>query len=430
MQLRAEAMSQLSYVSPTPGSPWDTFIAQVDQVKPHLGSLARWAETLKKPKRALIVDIPIELDDGTVAHYEGYRVQHNLSRGPGKGGVRYHPQVTLEEVLALSAWMTIKNAAVNLPYGGAKGGIRLDPHQLSMNELEKVTRRYTSEISIIIGPNRDIPAPDVNTNPQIMAWMMDTFSSIQGGTVTGVVTGKPLELGGSLGRVKATGRGVFLVGQDAARAEGFSLSNSRVIIQGFGNVGSVAAELYSQAGAKITAIQDHTATVYDEKGIDIEDLKRYVEEKKCLLDYPHADCVSSQEFWELPCDILIPAAMESQLDGARAARVQARMIVEGANGPTTQAGDQVLLERGITVVPDVIANAGGVIVSYFEWVQDFSSFFWSESEINQRLEQIQLGAFQAIRQRAEALGLPLRTAAYVIACERVLQARQERGLYP
>lgn len=423
-------MSQLSYVNPTPGSPWDTFLAQVDQVEPHLGSLARWAQTLKKPKRALIVDIPIELDDGSVAHFEGYRVQHNLSRGPGKGGTRFHPQVTLEEVLALSAWMTIKNAAVNLPYGGAKGGIRLDPQLLSLNELEKVTRRYTSEISIIIGPNRDIPAPDVNTNPQVMAWMMDTFSSIDGGTVTGVVTGKPVELGGSLGRVKATGRGVFLVAREAARAEGIDIENSRVIIQGFGNVGSVAAELFAHAKAKVIAVQDHSTTVYEESGIDIEDLMRYTAENKCLLDYPGAETISSQEFWELPCDILVPAAMESQLDRARAAKIQARMVVEGANGPTTQAGDQVLLERGITVVPDVIANAGGVIVSYFEWVQDFSSFFWSEAEINQRLEQIQLGAFRAIRQRALALGLPLRTATYVIACERVLQARQERGLYP
>jgi glutamate dehydrogenase (NAD(P)+) len=423
-------MSQLSYVHPTSGSPWDTFLAQVDQVTPHLGPLARWAETLKKPKRALIVDIPIELDDGTVAHYEGYRVQHNLSRGPGKGGTRYHPQVTLEEVLALAAWMTIKNAAVNLPYGGAKGGIRLDPKLLSTTELEKITRRYTSEISIIIGPNRDIPAPDVNTNAQVMAWMMDTYSSIHGGTITGVVTGKPLELGGSLGRVKATGRGVFLVAREAGQFHGIDIDNSRVIIQGFGNVGSIAAELFEAASAKVIAIQDHSTTLYKESGIDVMDLQRYAAENRCLLDYPGAETISSQEFWELPCDILIPAALESQLDGPRAAKIQARMVVEGANGPTTQAGDQVLLERGIPVVPDVIANAGGVIVSYFEWVQDFSSFFWSEAEINQRLEQIQLGAFQAIRQRAERLSLPLRTAAYIIACERVLQAREERGLYP
>lgn len=423
-------MGSLSYVSPTPGSPWDTFLAQIDQVTPHLGPLARWAETLKKPKRALVVDIPIELDNGNVAHYEGFRVQHNLSRGPGKGGVRYHPQVTLEEVMALAGWMTIKNAAVNLPYGGAKGGIRLEPASLSANELEKVTRRYTSEISIIIGPNRDIPAPDVNTNPQIMAWMMDTFSSIQGGTITGVVTGKPIELGGSLGRVKATGRGVFLVAREAARNMGLAVEDSRVIIQGFGNVGSVAAELFAEAKARIIAVQDHAGTLYKESGISIPALQKHVAENGSILDFPGAETISREEFWGVPCEFLIPAALEGQLDGTRASMVHTRMVVEGANGPTTQAGDQVLLERGIPVVPDVIANAGGVIVSYFEWVQDFSSFFWSEAEINDRLQQIQLGAFRAIQECAAKLSLPLRTAAYVIACQRVLQARQERGLYP
>ncbi len=423
-------MSNLSYVTPTPGSPWDTFLAQVDQVIPHLGHLGRWAETLKKPKRALVVDVPIELDNGTVAHFEGYRVQHNLSRGPGKGGVRYHPAVTLEEVLALAAWMTIKNAAVNLPYGGAKGGVRLDPKKLSPNELEKVTRRYTSEISIVIGPTRDIPAPDVNTNPQVMAWMMDTYSALVGGTVTGVVTGKPIELGGSLGRVKATGRGVFLVAREAARALTLPIKNARIAIQGFGNVGSVAAELFAEAGAKVVAVQDYSASVFKEDGISIPALQKHVAQNGAVRDFAGAESIAPEEFWGLPCDILVPAALEGQLDGPRASRVQAKLVVEGANGPTTRAGDQTLLERGITVVPDVIANAGGVIVSYFEWVQDFSSFFWSENEINQRLEQIQLGAFHAIQECAARMNLPLRTAAYVIACQRVLQAREERGLYP
>ena len=423
-------MTALSYLQPTAGSPWDTYLAQVDQVTPHLGRLARWVETLKHPKRALIVDIPIELDNGTVAHFEGFRVQHNLSRGPGKGGVRYHPDVTLEEVLALAAWMTIKNAAVNIPYGGAKGGIRVDPKQLSLKELEKITRRYTSEIGIIIGPTKDIPAPDVNTNAQIMAWMMDTYSANQGGTITGVVTGKPVELGGSLGRVKATGRGVYLTAREAAKAMGFGLEGSRVLVQGFGNVGSIAAELMAQAHALVVAVQDHTGSIRNDHGLNIPALIAHVRGAGGVAGFAESEAIDDEAFWGLPCDILIPAALEGQVDGARAGRIGARLVVEGANGPVTQAGDRIFAERGITVVPDVIANAGGVIVSYFEWVQDFSSFFWSEDEINLRLEAIQLGAFREIQQRAAALSVPLRTAAYVIACQRVLQAREERGLYP
>jgi glutamate dehydrogenase (NAD(P)+) len=423
-------MTSLSYIDPTPGSPWDTYLAQVDQVTPHLGKLARWVETLKRPKRALIVDIPIEMDNGEVAHFEGYRVQHNLSRGPGKGGVRYHPDVTLEEVLALSAWMTIKNAAVNIPYGGAKGGIRVDPKALSLKELEKITRRYTSEIGIIIGPTKDIPAPDVNTNSQIMAWMMDTYSANHGGTITGVVTGKPVELGGSLGRVRATGRGVYLAAREAAKSMGFGLEGARVAVQGFGNVGGVAAELMAQAHAVVIAVQDHTGSLSNEKGIDIPALQQHVRDHGGIAGFGEAQAIDEESFWGVACDILIPAALEGQVDGPRAARIRARLVVEGANGPVNREADRILLERGITVVPDVIANAGGVVVSYFEWVQDFSSFFWSEDEINLRLEAIQLGAFREIQQRASALSIPLRTAAYVIACQRVLQAREERGLYP
>jgi len=423
-------MTSLSYLDPTPGSPWDTYLAQVDEVTPHLGKLARWVETLKHPKRALIVDIPIEMDNGDVRHFEGYRVQHNLSRGPGKGGVRYHPDVTLEEVLALSAWMTIKNAAVNIPYGGAKGGVRVDPRQLSLNELEKITRRYTSEIGIVIGPTKDIPAPDVNTNAQVMAWMMDTYSANQGGTVTGVVTGKPIELGGSLGRVKATGRGVFLTAREAAKSMGMSLDGTRVAVQGFGNVGSIAAELMAQAHAKVVAVQDHTGSLRNDAGVNIPALIQHVRQTGGIAGHPEAEAIGEEDFWEVPCDIMIPAALEGQVDGQRARRIRARLLVEGANGPVNREADQILRERNINVVPDVIANAGGVVVSYFEWVQDFSSFFWSEDEINLRLETIQLGAFREIQQRALALSVPLRTAAYVIACQRVLQAREERGLYP
>ena len=390
-------MTSLSYLDPTPGSPWDTYLAQVDEVTPHLGKLARWVETLKHPKRALIVDIPIEMDNGDVRHFEGYRVQHNLSRGPGKGGVRYHPDVTLEEVLALSAWMTIKNAAVNIPYGGAKGGVRVDPRQLSLNELEKITRRYTSEIGIVIGPTKDIPAPDVNTNAQVMAWMMDTYSANQGGTVTGVVTGKPIELGGSLGRVKATGRGVFLTAREAAKSMGMSLDGTRVAVQGFGNVGSIAAELMAQAHAKVVAVQDHTGSLRNDAGVNIPALIQHVRQTGGIAGHPEAEAIGEEDFWEVPCDIMIPAALEGQVDGQRARRIRARLLVEGANGPVNREADQILRERNINVVPDVIANAGGVVVSYFEWVQDFSSFFWSEDEINLRLETIQLGAFREIQ---------------------------------
>lgn len=422
--------SPLSYVHPDPTGPWHTYLSQVDRVLPYLGHLARWGETLKRPKRALIVDVPIELDDGTVAHFEGFRVQHNLSRGPGKGGVRYHPNVTLEEVMALAAWMSIKNAAVNLPYGGAKGGIRVDPKKLSHKELERMTRRYTSEIGIIIGPNQDIPAPDVNTNPQIMAWMMDTYSMNTGSTATGVVTGKPIHLGGSLGRVKATGRGVFVTGREAARRIGLDLDGARVAVQGFGNVGSAAAELFAQAGAKIVAIQDHTGTIVNDKGIAMAELMPTLKQYGGVGDFKGAERADDEAFWDVKCDILIPAALEGQLTPARARRTSAKLVLEGANGPTLPEADDILAERGVLVVPDVICNAGGVTVSYFEWVQDFSSFFWTEDEINLRLDKIMVGALKRIWDTADKHAITLRTATFAVACERILTAREERGLYP
>jgi glutamate dehydrogenase (NAD(P)+) len=422
--------ASLSYVAPASHGPWHTYLSQVDRVMPYLGPLARWADTLRRPKRALIVDVPIEMDDGQIRHFEGYRVQHNLSRGPGKGGVRFHPDVTLEEVMALSAWMTVKCAAVNLPYGGAKGGIRVDPLKLSRQELEKVTRRYTSEIGIIIGPQQDIPAPDVNTNGQIMAWMMDTYSMNIGATATGVVTGKPIHLGGSLGRVKATGRGVFITGREAARRIGLSLSGARVAVQGFGNVGSVAAELFEQAGAKVVAVQDHTGTAYNEAGLNVASLARHVAVHGGLVGFAGAEMVGSDDFWEVACDILIPAALEEQICAERARSTSARLVLEGANGPTTPEADDILRDRGVLVVPDVICNAGGVTVSYFEWVQDFSSFFWTEEEINQRLDRIILSSLAQIWDTADRHAISLRTATYAIACERILMAREERGLYP
>jgi len=423
-------MPNLSFVSPTRNSPWGTYLSQIDAVEPYLGHLARWVETLRRPKRALIVDIPIELDNGTIAHLEGYRVQHSLTRGPGKGGVRYHPDVTLEEVMALAAWMTIKNAAVNLPYGGAKGGIRVEPKMLSNKELEKLTRRYTSEIGIIIGPQQDIPAPDVNTNGKIMAWMMDTYSMNVGATATGVVTGKPIELGGSLGRVAATGRGVFVVGREAMRRLNMPLEGARVAVQGFGNVGSIAAKLFAANGAKIVAVQDHTGTILNENGFDMTDLLAHVEQTRGIAGFKGGDKIADEDFWNVKTDVLIPAALEGQINEERARRIQTKLVLEGANGPTTPDGEAVLADRGIVVVPDVIANAGGVTVSYFEWVQDFSSFFWTEDEINLRLDKIMVGAFKHIWETGEQHKIPLRTAAFTVACTRVLQAREERGLYP
>jgi glutamate dehydrogenase (NAD(P)+) len=423
-------MNPPTFLTPTPQSPWGTYLAQIERVVPYLGPLARLAETLRRPKRALIVDIPVELDNGSLAHFEGYRVQHNLARGPGKGGVRYHPSVNLEEVTALAAWMTIKNAAVNLPYGGAKGGVRIDPARHSLREIERVTRRYTSEIGMLIGPDKDIPAPDMNTDAQIMAWMMDTYSMNVGATVTGVVTGKPVQLGGSLGRVKATGRGVFVIGREVMRRLERPLEGTRVAIQGFGNVGSAAAELFAAHGARIVAVQDASGTVHNSSGLDIADLLTNLHAHGDMAQFKGGDHISEEDFWQVESDILIPAAMEGQITAQRATTLKTGIVLEGANGPTLADADLVLADRGITVIPDVIANAGGVTVSYFEWVQDFSSFFWTEDEINTKLDQIMVSAFERIWETARQRRTSLRTAAFVVACERVLQAHVDRGLYP
>ena len=419
-----------SYLDPSAPEPWASFIEQIDRVTPHLGPLARWIQTMKHPKRALIVDVPIVRDDGSVAHYEGYRVQHNLSRGPGKGGVRFHPAVTLNEVMALSGWMTIKNAALNLPYGGAKGGVRLDPLTHSPAELQRITRRYTSEIGIIIGPDKDIPAPDVGTNEQTMAWMMDTYSMNVGGTATGVVTGKPISLGGSLGRHEATGRGVFIAAREAGRRIDLPIEGARVAVQGFGNVGGIAARIFHDHGARIVALQDHTVTLFNEAGIDIYAAFQHIKQSGGLVGLAGATAIPADAFWQIPTEFLIPAALEGQIGTARAEQLNTRVVVEGANGPTTPAADDILRDRGILVVPDVLANAGGVTVSYFEWVQDFSSFFWTEEEINARLESIMVGAFDAIWKLADERQVSLRTATFIIACQRVLAAREMRGLYP
>ncbi len=426
----SQAHALPSYLNPDHLGPWGNYLQQVDRVTPYLGSLARWVETLKRPKRMLIVDVPIELDNGTIAHFEGYRVQHNLSRGPGKGGVRFHQDVTLSEVMALSAWMSIKNAAVNVPYGGAKGGIRVDPKKLSTAELERLTRRYTSEIGLFIGPSKDIPAPDVNTNGQIMAWMMDTYSMNTGATATGVVTGKPVDLGGSLGRVEATGRGVFTVGIEAAKLTGLNVQAARVAVQGFGNVGGTAGRLFAEAGAKVVAVQDHTGTIYNSNGLDVPALLEHVGNTGGVGGFAGAEVMDNAAFWSVDCDILIPAALESQITKDNADQIKAKLVIEGANGPTPPEADDILADKGVLVLPDVIANAGGVTVSYFEWVQDFSSFFWTEDEINARLVRIMQEAFAGVWAVAQEHKVTLRTATFIVACKRILHAREARGLYP
>lgn len=417
-----------SYLNSNDLGPWGIYLEQIERVTPYLGQLGKWVETLKRPQRILTVDIPVELDNGTIAHFEGYRVQHNMSRGPGKGGVRYHQDVTLSEVMALSAWMSVKCAAVDVPFGGAKGGIRLDPRLYSQKELERITRRYISEISMIIGPDKDIPAPDINTNAQVMAWMVDAYATSTGRLATGVVTGKPLALGGSLGRVEATGRGVFTVGVEAAREAGLDLKGARVVVQGCGNVGGIAAKLFQEAGAHVIALQDHSGTIYNAQGLDVCSLLGSYTPKDGIVSTGAGDVINADEFWALDCDILIPAALENQITAANAPSIRAKIIIEGANGPTTPEADDILASNGVIVIPDVIANAGGVTVSYFEWVQNFSSFFWEEDTINDRLGRMMRQAYQSTSAVAKQHNVSLRTAAFISACTRILEARELRGV--
>ena len=419
-----------SYLEPAGVGSWGVFLQQVDRAGSSLGELAYLLETLKRPKRILIVDVPIKLDDGTVAHFEGYRVHHNTSRGPGKGGVRFHQDVTLSEVMALAGWMSIKNAVIGVPFGGAKGGVRVDPRELSEPELERLTRRYTSEIGIVIGPDKDIPAPDVNTNEKIMAWMMDTYSMMHGATSTAVVTGKPLALGGSRGRRDATGRGVFVCGRAAAAKIGLALDGARVCVQGFGNVGDAAARCFASAGAKVIAVQTVEGTVHHPAGIDVIKLGAHQLAGRRLAEFAGATTIPDGSFWDIESDFLIPAAMEQQITASNAGRIRTRVLLEGANGPTTPEADDILAANGIVVVPDVIANAGGVTVSYFEWVQDIASYFWTEEEVNGRLDRIMGEAFSALWDAAAAAHVTLRTAAFTLACRRILEARHLRGLYP
>lgn len=388
-------------------------------------------QVLSAPMRSLVVRFPVVLDNGEVEVFEGYRVQHNLSRGPTKGGIRYHPDVDLDETTALSMWMTWKCAVVNIPYGGAKGGVKVDVKQLSKRELEKLTRRFISDISIVVGERSDIPAPDIGTNAQVMAWVMDTMSMHAGHTVPGCVTGKPLELGGSEGRVEATGRGVVVTMEEAAKMMNLDLNGAKVVVQGFGNVGSVAAYLAEESGATVVAVSDALGGIYNPKGLPVRELvSRYGNREGGIRDYKDAEQVSNSELLELPCDVLIPAAISAQLTGDNADKVRAKLIVEGANGPTTPEADNILSDKGIILVPDVLANAGGVVVSYFEWVQDLQNFFWEENEVNNKLTRIMRASFATVEQMMRSHKTDMRTAAYIIGVKRVADATIKRGIYP
>ncbi len=411
-------------------NPFEVAVAQFDEAAQMLRLSPELRAILRKPKRELTVNFPVRMDDGRVEMFTGYRVQHNITRGPAKGGIRYDERVSLDEVRALAMWMTWKCAVVNIPFGGAKGGVIVDPRKLSRGELERLTRRYATEIAGVIGPEADIPAPDVNTNPQVMAWIMDTFSMHLGFSVPAVVTGKPLSVGGSEGRMEATGRGVAIVTREACRVLDMPLGGAKVIVQGFGNVGSVTAKILHQMGATIIGLSDIYGAVFNEQGIDVPLALRYMQEHGKLTGLPGTKSVDGQAMLEMPCDILIPAALEGQLTHANASRVQARLIVEAANGPTTTEADAIFAERGIPVIPDILANAGGVTVSYFEWVQDLQHFFWTEPEINERLERILVQSFKATNQLRQEHATTFRMGAYLLAVSRVAEATQVRGIYP
>jgi glutamate dehydrogenase (NAD(P)+) len=407
-----------------------TTLTQFDEVAGRLNLEPQICPHLRHPRRSLIVSVPMQTDAGDLEVFTGFRVQHSMTLGPSKGGIRYHPDVDLDEVTALAMLMTWKCALMGLPYGGAKGGVRCDPMKLSPRELERLTRRYASEIHLCIGPDRDIPAPDMGTNEQVMAWIMDTYSMQRGTTVPGVVTSKPVLLGGSLGRVEGTGRGVAYVTAEAMAHLGLQLAGARVVVQGFGNVGSVAARLLHEMGCRVVAVSDVQGGTYNPDGLDIPALQVAVRAGEWVQAHRGGEPVRNEELLLLPCEILIPAALGGQLTARNAGAVQTRLIVEGANGPTTVDADRLLQGRGIFIIPDILANAGGVIVSYFEWVQDLQFFFWKEDEVNSRLRDILIGAFQRTLRLARQEGVDLRTAALMEAVTRVARATKLRGIYP
>ncbi len=415
----------------TPVNPFTMAKEQVNQAAEHVDLDAGILDRLINTEKELQVNIPVKMDDGSIKIFIGYRVQHNRTRGPYKGGLRYHPRTDIDEVRALAMWMTWKAAIVNIPFGGAKGGINCNPREMSLHELENLTRRFTYEISSIIGPEKDIPAPDVYTNPQVMAWIMDTYSVIHGRTVHGVVTGKPLELGGSLGRFEATGRGVFITAMEAVREKGLTPEGLRVAVQGAGNVGGVAAMYFQRAGCRVVAVSDTAGGLYNEKGLDIETILKSKEMNSTVNASGAAgETITNDELLELDIDILVPSAIECVITGDNAANVRAKIIVEGANGPTTNEADAILNDAGVLIVPDILANAGGVTVSYFEWVQNLQELLWSEDEIDKRLKRILRQAFAEVYAMAGEKKIPMRTAALVIGINRVASAMKLRGLYP
>ena len=410
-------------------NPWQSAAHRFDEAAELLRLDDGMRKVLRSPAMELSVNIPVVLDDGRIEVFTGYRVQHSIARGPAKGGIRFAPDVSLDEVRALAAWMTWKCAVVNIPFGGGKGGVICEPHLLSEGELERITRRYTAEIGEFIGPERDVPAPDVNTNEQTMAWIMDTYSMHKRHTVTAVVTGKPLELGGSLGRPEATGRGCMIVTLEALRLFGLTPESTRVIIQGFGNVGGMAARLMRRAGFKIVCIVEYDGAVYNPHGLDIEALMEHRRETGSICDFAEGENVDKDAALLMDCDVLIPAARENVITSANADRIKAKILCEGANGPTTFVADSILAENRVFVIPDILANAGGVTVSYFEWVQDRQGYFWNEKMVNERLEEIMVRSFADVTGYAGKHGVNNRTAAYMLALDRVAVAIRKRGLY-
>ncbi len=413
-------------------NPYEDMLKSMEEAADLLGLEKDDYEVLKYPERELKVSIPVEMDDGSIRVFEGYRIQHSSSRGPCKGGIRYHEDVDMNEVKALSAWMTFKCAVVNIPYGGAKGGVKVNPRELSHGELKRLTRRYTAMILPLIGPEKDIPAPDINTNPEIMGWIMDTYSMFKGYTVPGVVTGKPVEIGGSLGRKDATGRGVMLMTKEILQRQGIPVSEASIAIQGMGNVGGAAArELYLE-GCRIVAVSDVTGGIYQESGLDVEKLSAFLQTGKMIEDYREDGVrhITNREVLTSDVDVLIPAAMENQITEEVAGSIKARIIVEAANGPTTSEADKILNSENIIVVPDILANAGGVVVSYFEWVQNIQSLTWDEDEVNKTLQKIMIRAFNEVWQKAAEKNASLRMGAYMVALDRIVKAKKIRAVFP
>jgi glutamate dehydrogenase (NAD(P)+) len=409
---------------------WAAALSQLDEAAAFMSLDPNLHEVLRAPKRILTVSVPVRMDDGRVEVFTGFRVHHDISRGPAKGGIRYHPDVSVDEVKALAMWMTWKCAVVGIPYGGAKGGVVVEPRRLSDGELERLTRRYASEILPFIGPERDVPAPDMNTDERIMAWIMDTYSMNQGYSVPGVVTGKPVSIGGSMGRGGATSRGVVVTALCGLRQLGLPTQGLSVAIQGFGKVGGFAAQLFHDAGFDVVAVSDHKGGVYNARGLNPTTLKRHRGEADTVAGFSAGDAITNAELFELDVDVLVPAAIEDQITERNADRVKAKLVVEGANGPTSPQADQILAERGILVVPDILANAGGVTVSYFEWVQDIAAYFWTEDEVNARLRDVMERSYELCRSLAEEKGVRLRLAALATGIGRVVEAHRQRGLFP